>query len=115
LDIISSAILRFFERECKSQRYAMARGTTGRFATTVQLVPMPRAPVSSAHVSLPLKLPDGQPPDPAMLVTAVPNWSVGDVITVGRENHCASSRSTTSRMRTLVEQDVRAIFTVEPV
>ena len=31
-----------------------------------------------------LRLPDGQPPDPAVLVTAVPNWSVGDVITVGR-------------------------------
>jgi hypothetical protein len=31
-----------------------------------------------------LRLPDGQPPDPAFLVTAVPTWSVGDVITVGR-------------------------------
>jgi hypothetical protein len=31
-----------------------------------------------------LKLPHGQPPDPAFLVTAVPTWSVGDVIMVGR-------------------------------
>ena len=31
-----------------------------------------------------LRLPDGQPPDPAMLMTSVPTWSVGDVITVGR-------------------------------
>jgi hypothetical protein len=31
-----------------------------------------------------LKLPDGDPPDPAVLMTAVPTWSVGDVITVGR-------------------------------
>jgi hypothetical protein len=30
-----------------------------------------------------LRLPDGQPPDPAILVTAVPTLSVGDVITVG--------------------------------
>ena len=30
-----------------------------------------------------LRLPDGEPPDPAMLVTAVPTWSVGDVITIG--------------------------------
>ena len=30
-----------------------------------------------------LRLPDGEPPDPAVLVTAVPTWSVGDVITVG--------------------------------
>jgi hypothetical protein len=29
-----------------------------------------------------LRLPDGQPPDPAMLVTAIPNWSVRDDIVV---------------------------------
>jgi hypothetical protein len=29
------------------------------------------------------RLPDSQPADPAILVTAVPTWSVGDVITVG--------------------------------
>jgi hypothetical protein len=29
----------------------------------------------------PLKLPDGEPHDPAVFVTAVPNWSVdGDVV-----------------------------------
>jgi hypothetical protein len=31
-----------------------------------------------------LRLPDGEPPDPAMLVTAVPTWAVGDVMTVER-------------------------------
>ena len=31
-----------------------------------------------------LRLPDGEPPDPAMFVTAVPTWSVGDIVTVGR-------------------------------
>jgi len=63
-----------------------------------------------------LKLPDGQPPDPAMLVTAVPNWSVGDVITVGRENQLrVIAIDDFPACGPLVEQDVRAIFTVEPV
>jgi hypothetical protein len=30
-----------------------------------------------------LVLPDGTPPDPAVFVTAVPNWSVGEELTVG--------------------------------
>jgi hypothetical protein len=40
-----------------------------------------------------LKLPDGEPPNPAVLVTAVPTWS----------EHAE-----------LGEHDVRAIFTFEP-
>jgi len=32
-----------------------------------------------------LVLPDGQAPNPALLVTAVPTWSIGDVITVSRD------------------------------
>jgi hypothetical protein len=31
-----------------------------------------------------LMLPDGQPPDPAAFVTAVPNWSVGEEFMVAR-------------------------------
>jgi len=61
-----------------------------------------------------LGLPDGQPPDPAMLVTAVPNWSVGDVITVGRDNQPRVIAIDDSPHAELFEQDVRAIFTVEP-
>ena len=60
-------------------------------------------------------LPDGQPPDPAMLVTAVPNWSVGDVITVGRNKQLRVIAIDDFPHAELVEQDVRAIFTVEPV
>jgi hypothetical protein len=30
-----------------------------------------------------LFLPDGEPNDPAVFVTAVPNWSVGETITLG--------------------------------
>jgi hypothetical protein len=62
-----------------------------------------------------LRLPDGEPPDPAMLVTAVPNWSVGDVITVGRYKQLRVVAIDDFPHAELVEQDVRAIFTVEPV
>jgi hypothetical protein len=62
-----------------------------------------------------LKLPDGEPPDPAMLVTAVPTWSVGDVITVGRGDQLRVVAIDDFPHAELVEQDVRAIFTVEPV
>ena len=62
-----------------------------------------------------LQLPDGQPPDPAMLVTAVPNWSVGDVMTVERGKQFRVIAIDDFPHAELVEQDVRAIFTVEPV
>jgi hypothetical protein len=53
--------------------------------------------------------------DPAMLVTAVPTWSVGDVITVGRDEQLRVIAIDDFPHAELVEQDVRAIFTVEPV
>ncbi len=62
-----------------------------------------------------LRLPDGEPPDPAMLVTAVPNWSVGDVITVGRNNQLRVVAIDDFPHAELVEHDLRSIFTVEPV
>ena len=61
-----------------------------------------------------LKLPDGEPPDPAMLVTAVPIWSVGDMITTGRGKQLRVVAVDDFPHAELVEQDVRAIFTVEP-
>jgi hypothetical protein len=60
-----------------------------------------------------LKLPDGQPPDPAMLVTAVPTWSVGDIITFGSGEQLRVA-AIDDYPAELVEHDVRAIFTVEP-
>ena len=62
-----------------------------------------------------LQLPNGEPPDPAMLVTAVPNWSVGDVMTVERGKQFRVIAIADFPHAELVEQDVRAIFTVEPV
>jgi hypothetical protein len=62
-----------------------------------------------------LKLSDGDPPDPAVLVTAVPTWSVGDVVTVGRGEQLRVVAIDDFPHAELVEQYVRAIFTVEPV
>ena len=62
-----------------------------------------------------LQLPDGQPPDPAMLVTAVPTWAIGDVMTVERGQQFRVIAIDDFPHAELVEQDVRAIFTVEPV
>lgn len=62
-----------------------------------------------------LRLPDGEPPDPAMLVTAVPTWSIGDVITIGRGEQLRMVAIDDFPHAQLVEHDVRTIFTVEPV
>ncbi len=62
-----------------------------------------------------LRLPDGQPPDPALLVPAVPTWAVGDVMTVGRGEQLRVIAITTSRMRSSSSRGIGAIFTVEPV
>ena len=50
-----------------------------------------------------------------MLVTAVPTWSVGDVIMIGRGEQLRVVAIDDFPHAELVEHDVRAIFTVEPV
>jgi hypothetical protein len=50
-----------------------------------------------------------------LLVTAVPTWSVGDVITVGAGEQLRVVAIDDFPHAELVEQDVRATFTVEPV
>jgi hypothetical protein len=60
-----------------------------------------------------LKLPDDEPPDPAVLVTAVPTWSIGDVITVGRGEQLRVVAIDDFPHAELVEHDVRGIFTVD--
>jgi hypothetical protein len=62
-----------------------------------------------------LRLPHGQPPDPSVFVTSKPTWSVGDVITVGRGEQLRVVAIDHFPHAELIEQDVRAIFTVEPV
>jgi hypothetical protein len=50
-----------------------------------------------------------------MLVTAVPTWAVGDVMTVERSKQFRVIAIDDFPHAELVEQDLRAIFTVEPV
>jgi hypothetical protein len=52
---------------------------------------------------------------PAVLVTTVPTWSVGDVITVGCGEQLRVVAIDDFPHAELFEHDVRAIFTVEPV
>ena len=61
-----------------------------------------------------LQLPDSQPPDPAVLVTAVPTWSVGDVITLGGCKQLRVIAIDDSLHAELVEQAFNGVFTVEP-
>jgi len=62
-----------------------------------------------------LVLPDGQAPNPALLVTAVPTWSIGDVITVSRDEQMRVVGIDDFPHAGLVEQGIGAIFAVEPV
>lgn len=61
-----------------------------------------------------LSLPSGAPPDPAVFVTAVPNWSVGEIITLGRLEQLRVIAISEDVPDELAEQGIRAIFTVEP-
>jgi hypothetical protein len=62
-----------------------------------------------------LVLPNGEAPDPALLVTAVPSWSIGDVITVSRDEQMRVVGIDEFPHAELVEQRIGGIFTVEPV
>jgi hypothetical protein len=59
-----------------------------------------------------LRLPDGEPLDPAMLVKRHSNWSVGDVMLV---TAASSSRCRDRRLPPAGASRKYAIFTVEPV
>ena len=60
-----------------------------------------------------LRLPDGQPPDPPVFVTSEPSWAIGDVITIGAGEQLRVV-AIDDFPHTELEQDVRAIFNVEP-
>jgi hypothetical protein len=63
-----------------------------------------------------LLLADGEPNDPAVFVTAIPNWSVGEVITVGNGAKLRVVRITDHVARKLVDLGLSGVvFTVEPV
>ena len=62
-----------------------------------------------------LQLPDGEPNDPAVLVSAIPNWSVGEVITFGRGEQARILDIETEIDEALIEQGFNGVFVVEPV
>jgi hypothetical protein len=61
-----------------------------------------------------LRLEDGDPPDPAVLVTAVPNWTVGETIMLGAGERLRILAIETEIDEELVERGFNGIFTVKP-
>jgi hypothetical protein len=61
-----------------------------------------------------LKLENGEPNDPPALVTAVPNWTVGDTFLTGRGDKWRILAIDTELEDELVDAGFNGIFTVEP-
>jgi hypothetical protein len=61
-----------------------------------------------------LRLEDGEPPDPAVLVTAVPNWTVGETFSTGRGDEWRILAVDYDVDVELVDRGLNAVFTVEP-
>ena len=61
-----------------------------------------------------LVLPDGEPNDPVVFLTAVPNWSIGEVITLG-DGEQFRIVAIAGPSDELAARGFRSIFTVEPV
>jgi hypothetical protein len=62
-----------------------------------------------------LRLEDGEPPDPAVLLTAVPNWTVGETFATGRGHEWRILAIDTDIDDELVERGINAVFTVEQI
>jgi hypothetical protein len=60
-----------------------------------------------------LRLDDGEPPDPAVFVTAVPNWTIGETFSTGRGDEWRILAIDTDDE--LVDQGINAVFTVEQI
>jgi hypothetical protein len=60
-----------------------------------------------------LVLPDGEPNDPAVFVTAVPNWSADELITLG-DGEQLRIVAIADPSDELAARGFRSIFTVEP-
>jgi hypothetical protein len=61
-----------------------------------------------------LRLADGEPTDPPALVTAVPNWSVGETFVTGRGADWRIVAIETEIDEELLERGFNGVFTVEP-
>jgi hypothetical protein len=62
-----------------------------------------------------LCLTDGDPDDPASLISAIPNWAVGEVITLGAAEQRRICAIDWEIAPELVSAGFRAVFYVEPV
>jgi hypothetical protein len=60
------------------------------------------------------RLEDGEPNDPATLVTAVPNWTVGETFTTGRGHKWRILGIDTEIADELIDAGFNGAFTVEP-
>jgi hypothetical protein len=65
-----------------------------------------------------LRLPDGQPPDPAAFVTAVPNWGVGEQFMVSKGDRyrilAINSEIDAEGLEELYVRGINGIWMVEP-
>ena len=63
--------------------------------------------------------PDGEPHDPAVFTTAVPNWSVGEVLTLGSGQQLRivhiNRELDEDALDTLYEQGINGMWIVEPI
>jgi hypothetical protein len=64
-----------------------------------------------------LALADGQPPDPSVFVTAIPNWKVGEtfMVGVGKQFRIVAKGETSKELEELYEQGVHGLRVVEPI
>ena len=64
-----------------------------------------------------LALADGQPPDPSVFVTAIPNWKVGEtfMVGVGKQFRIVAKGENLEELAELYEQGVHGFWVVEPV
>jgi hypothetical protein len=61
-----------------------------------------------------LRLPDGEPHDPPALVTAVPNWGIGEVITFGAGDQARIVATESEIADELIAQGFNGMLTIEP-
>jgi hypothetical protein len=62
-----------------------------------------------------LVTPDEEPTDPAAFVTAVPNWSEGEVITLGSGKQLRVVATQPTSPRRLIERGFNGMLIVEPL
>ena len=62
-----------------------------------------------------LRLPDGEPHDPAAFVSAAPNWTIGETFLLSRGEEVRILAIDTELADELIERGFNGVFVVEPV